>query len=282
MSYLTDEPFSPEEEKFYKRSMRQYNYQKKKKAPETLITNAGLNKSRDRFSIARYSKLVHDYYKIAVRSNAFMINQETYNRILQLIKGRYNNRPYDDLLVCDSITFMPIPNETCSLYYYPFPNAQGEQIEMQLIGSFVNDNYHRKLTISCPFTDSWYGKEPNLIFNFFGNDKTGKIIPKQIQYEGIQLRFNNKSMPFLSSKVTGCFMLTGVEDTVGFNVSYNVNPDWNYRYGVKYVHPPRRVHHHVPHQIISGNKPGDVGYEISSQDFYEDPNEPDPLLEAFK
>lgn len=279
MSYLTDEPLSPEEEEFYKRSVRNY-YIQKAGVPSSkhIYLNASRNKSRSDYGISDFKKLVNDYYKVKVSNKMFIINQTTYDHLLNNIKGRWGNRPINDLITCDSITIHTIPHKRCSLYYHAGSNQQGDTIEFELIGSFVADDYERTLTISCPYTDSFWQNDNHLIFNWFGNDKSGKIIPKTIQANHFVLPYANQTLPFLSPKVYGCFMIMGIQDTIGFNVTCNVDADWNYRNGKRYNHVKRR-HVHIPRQVM--RREDGIGYEIPSQDYMEDPNAPDPLYDLF-
>ena len=85
MSYLTDEPLSPEEEQFYKTSVRKYYYNKAAK-PSFRFTylNAARNKSRADYAINDFKKLVNDFYKIKLSNNMFIINQTTYDHLLNM------------------------------------------------------------------------------------------------------------------------------------------------------------------------------------------------------
>ena len=232
MSYITDEPLSPEEEKFYDQSVRQFRYQSSPPAPETREITASLNISRADYSVPGFSRLFSDFLKIQVpSSHEFLINQQTYNHLLKSICSRFQHRPLADLLICDSITIVPVPHQRCSLYFYPWHNKQNEQIEMQLVGSFVCDKYLRKLTVPCPFSDSFFGPDKKVVFNWYGNDKSGKIVPKTIHLENIESKYSNKTLPFLSPKQSGSYLITGIFDSIAFHVSFNVDVNWKYRFG---------------------------------------------------
>ena len=263
MSYLTDDPLSNEEEKFLKQSVRRFNYQKSRPAPDTLMVTASLNRSRADYGVNDYHRIFHDYIKIKVpESGQFLINQRTYDHLLSNIKGRFQHKPINDLLVCDSIVIVPIPNHRCSLYYYPHRNAEGEKIEMDLIGSFVCDHNLRKLPISCPYTDSFFGPDRKVLFNWYGNDPRGKIIPKTIEVPSLELSYNNKSCPFLAPNQHGSYLITGVCDTIAFHVTFNVDVNWNYRNGRRFNRKHRIHRFHVPEKYLYGNNPGDIGWRI--------------------
>lgn len=284
MSYLNDEPLNDEEERFLKQSERRYNYQQVPPPPDTLRVRATLNQNRADYGINDFRRIFHDYIKIKVReSGQFLINQRTYDHLLNNIKGRFQHNPINDLLVCDSIVIVPVPNHRCSLYFYPHKNREGEEIEMELVGSFVCDNYLRKLPVSCPYSDSFFGPGRKVSFNWYGNDKQGKIIPKTIEMPDIELSYNNKSVPFLSPHQKGSYLITGICDTIAFHVSFNVDVSWNYRFGRRYNrrprhHPPRQVH--IPRQIIGDEN--EIHFEIPSQDIIEEDYEEDPLLRALE
>lgn len=286
MSYLTDEPLSPEEERFIKQSERQFNYQNIPQPADTIPITATLNKARSDYGADDFKRIYHDYLKVQVpTSGQYLINQRTYDHLLLNIKARFQHKPHNDLLVCDSIVIVPIPNKRCSIYYYPHGTKEGEQIEMELIGSFVCDNNLRKLPVSCPYTDSFFGPDRKVLFNWYGNDKYGKIIPKTIECPDLELKYSNTSYPFLSPNNRGSFLITGICDTIAFNVTFNADANWNYRFGRQYNRKPKPKpirRYHVKRRIIPGNNPGDIGWEIPSQDIEEDPNAPDPLLEIFQ
>lgn len=284
MSYLSDEPLSHEEEKAVLRAERQYIYQNRRLPPKSidnLPVPITANHSRADYSIHEYMQLKSDYFKITIppsSPNCFQINSNTYEHLLRLIKRRYGHYPRNGTLICDTITIMPIPNQRCCLYYRIGENDADEPGQYQLISSFVADRYTRKMSVSCPYSDSFVG-DRKCIFNWFGNDKTGRIVPKTIS-TNLTLPALNGHMPWLTSKPFGSFFLYGVCDAIGFHCSFIGEPNWQ----PKKLHRYHTAKHylrkeHIPSQKISLD--GDIGYEIPSQDIEYDPNAPDPLIEAF-
>ena len=231
MSYLIDEPLTKEEEKAVLHAERQYIYQIRRKPPsviEGLPVPITPNHSRTDYSVPDFIQLKSDYFKISLPQSSprcFQINSTTYEHLLRLIKRRYRHYPKNGTLICDSITIMPIPNQRCCLYYRVGENEANDPGEYKLISSFVADRYTRKLSVSCPYSDSLVA-DSRCIFNWYGNDKTGRIVPKTIISDYLLPNINGH-MPWLTSKPLGSFFIYGIYDTIGFHCSFIGDPTWN-------------------------------------------------------
>ena len=230
MSYLSDEPLSHEEEKAVLRAERQYVYEKRRLPPTQihgLPVHITANHSRPDYSVPDFLQLKSDYFKITLPMSSphcFQINSTTYEHLLRLIKRRYGHFPKNGSLICDSITIVPFPNQRCSLYYRIGENDDNEVGDYQLINSFVADRYSRKLTVSCPYSDSFVGGS-KCIFNWYGNDRTGRIVPKSTVTEFV-LPSNNGHMPWLTSHPLGSFFIFGICDAIGFHCTFIGDPVW--------------------------------------------------------
>lgn len=288
MSYLSDVPLSPEESKYLQRVERFFNYSHRTGAPDSLTklpvpytSNFTIDDGGD----LNRTHVISDYFKIDIRnkSNGILLNTTLYHQINKLIKRRYGYFPVNGSFKCDSISIVPIPNHECSIYYQPGNNeADSPECNFELIGSFVSDSKTRKLTVTCPYTDSKYG-DRQLYFNWFGNDsQTGRIIPRVIRSD-FHLLVTNTNMPFLQAAPYGSIFINGIQDAVGFNVSFigdyrhsaRSKPAYTRSWRVRQLHASRR---HRIHRYVSQGPRG-VNYELPSEDVSDDPR--DQLLEYY-
>lgn len=300
-SILTDDPLTEAEEIALGQAERELRIQSRLRAifqnplpPRSIIAeypNLTPHQGNDNIHDVNQYSIISDYFKIDLRrkSDTFFLNSSTYEHVCNLIRLRYGARPKYDQLSCCSITIVPVPKQRVSIYY-----AWGDyqnQARFILAGSFVADKYERKLTLSCPFVDSWF-ETPNIIIPFYKNEKTtGKIKSENIvinfhQGDG---KIKNINYPFLTSKQILTYMITGIGDSIGFNVSFLFNPDtparktpaYERQWRIKNNLPPSRRNIKRQKTISTrlGN-PNEVGYLISSEDIPE--TEGDPLFEAYQ
>lgn len=276
MSYLTDDPLSFDEELALRRSEHAYRKDQLRQVPSSIrpAFNSGyVNYIGNHF----LPTLQNDYFKIDIRRNSthtFVINSQTNEHLQNLIKSRYGKRPLNKYLISNSITIVPCPGQICSLYYHPGKYKSGEHPKFHLISSFVAPPYPVKYSISAPFSDSKYpGK--TCLFNWFQNNAIGDVISTVVQSK-YTLPENNQTLAWIQPDPLGAFMITGITDAIGFHCSFILNDNYTYR------QQPRYTRHYVPRQLIGGNRPGEIGYEIPSQEFYEDNAQEDPLLHALR
>lgn len=288
MSYLSDAPLSPDEEKYLSRIERFYNYSHRTGAPDSLTrlpvpytSNHYIDDGGD----LNRTHVICDYFKIDIRNkpNGILLNTTLYQKICTLIKRRYGYFPVNGSLKCDSVSFVTIPNHECSIYYQPGNNdADSPECNFELVGTFVADSKPRKFTVTCPYTDSMFG-DRQLYFNWFGNDRqTGRIIPRVIK-SSFHLLVANKNMPFLQAQPYGSIFINGIQDAVGFHVSfigdYRHSPRTKLAYTrswrVGQMHASRR--HRFHHYVSEGSR--GVNYELPSEDVSDDSR--DQLLEYY-
>ena len=226
MHYISDDPLSPEEKKAMRLAKRQYNYENIPPPPKRLnflpIVPTS-NEAQVEYDNNTLQKITSDYFKISFPRGALpclVLNTTTYQQVLNLIKSRYGNYPLNGTFICNAITIVPKPKGSCSLYYQVGQNRANDPVNFKLIASFVADKYERKFSISCPYTDSIYGN--HLIFNWFGNDKTGRIVPKVYQ-TNYELQYQNTNMPWLCPNPLGSYFIDGIIDSIGFHCTFNID-----------------------------------------------------------
>lgn len=287
MSYIDDSNLDEKEERLLNQAERQYRYENAPSPPEILnilpihyYGNPPIKQSIVTESIPPYrTYMTNDRFKIDIRGqpNCFHISTNTYYRLLKLIKSRYGAYPSQNYLVCDSISIVALPNTVCSLYYQPGLRESNQPCEFQLIGSFVNDRYAREFHVPCPYSDSMHGTDPICLFPFYSNTKTGKIVSR-IYSSDYQLPSINTTMPWIQKNPLGSFFIDGIFDHITFNCSFSMQLGKFPRTTARYDHTYKRTRYTVHGQKIKGfNKKNRIDYNTESQDYWEDPRDPDPL-----
>lgn len=296
MSFLTDEPLTPQEERAIDKA--EFNYSRKYTySPKTLqqlpipVTS---NKPVPDTDTINGEHAMSDYFKIDIRNNqhCILLNTSIYVRLARMIKYRYGHYPLHNSLICTSITIIPQPNKRCTLYYSEGQNSAGEQPTFEKIASFVGKFPYQKLSIGCPYTDSLTDAK-HVAFNWFHNNKkTGTITPirKTTDY---YLPSDNTNLPWICADPYGSFFIDGISDAVGFNVtfigssgwgSYRNTPMYNRAFYVRnkrraglYGHRKHRTH--VSHMTLG--EPGEIQWEIPSREVSEY-DDYDPLLDLLQ
>lgn len=273
MSYLNDDPLSFEEEQAIHSAELSYALESIPRSLRPQFNTGSVNDNGNHF----LPTLQNDYIKIDIRRNhshTFIINSQTHQRLFELIHSRFGLRPLNNYIVCNSITIVPCPDQICSLYYHAGQYDEAEHPKFKLIGSFLAPHKPVKYSIPCPYSDSKYGGD-KCIFNWLRNNSVGDVMPSS-KISSYTLRDNNTTMGWIQPEPLGAFMITGITDAIGFHCSFILNDNFPYRQG------PRYTRYYVPRQRIGGDRPGEVGYEIPSQEFYQDEAQEDPLLVALR
>ena len=267
MSYLTDEPLTPQEERAVNDAENEYtrlHIYSPKKLQQLPIPVTSNKPVADTDTITG-ERVMTDYFKIDIRNNqhCILLNTSTYIRLSRMIKYRYGHYPLHNSLVCTSITIIPQPNRRCTLYYAEGQNASGEQITFEKIASFVGKFPYQKLSIGCPYTDS-LSDDKHVAFNWFHNNKkTGAIVPLR-KTTNYYLPTNNTNLPWICADPYGSFFIDGISDAVGFNVTFIGSANWSgYRNTPMYnrafyvrnkrragIYKHRKHRTHVPHMTL--------------------------------
>lgn len=276
MSYIEDQYLDDDEEAAVQSAERQYIQEQLNSVPDTL--RPSFNPGSNTYTGNHYlPTLENDYIKIDIsrnQTNTFIISSQTNQHLQNLIKSRFGRRPLNHYLISNSITIVPVPNQPCSLYYHSGQYPSDQHPKFHLISSFVAPPYPVKYSVGCPFSDSKI-KGNKCIFNWFRNNEAGQVVP-DVVISKYFMPEKNQSMSWIQPEPFGSFMITGITDAIGFHCSFILNDNYMYRQG------PRYTRHHVPRQIIGGNQPGEIGYEIPSQDFIQDNAQEDALLHALR
>ena len=162
----------------------------------------------------------------------------------------------------------------CSLYYHAGQYDASEHPKFKLIGSFLAPHNPVKYSIPCPYSDSKYGGN-KCIFNWLRNNSLGDIMPSS-KISSYTLPESNQSMGWIQPEPFGAYLITGIQDAIGFHCSFILNDNFPYKQG------PRYTRYYVPRQKIGGDRPGEVGYEIPSQEIIQDNAQEDALLHALR
>ena len=207
------------------RAVRRFNRQNLRSAPLQLnhlpipITS---NRPFDDTDTFNGERIISDYFKIDLRdsSDCILLNTTFYHRLARLIHNRYGDFPLHGSLVCTSITILPKPDQRCSLYYCSGHNdADPSDITFDLIGSFIGNHKPAKLSVGCPYTDS-LNRDRYVRFNWFTNHhQTGVTIPQLIKTH-YELYYANTNMPWVCANPFGSYFINGIQDSIGFNVSF--------------------------------------------------------------
>ena len=276
MSYLDDQELTPEELQALQDAEKFHIQSELDAVPRSLVPayNTGhLHYVGNRF----LPSLLNDYIKIDIRRNSnsfFIISSKTNEHLQKLIQSRFGMSPMNKYLICTSITIVPCPNQVCSLYYHSGRYIETDHPKFKLISSFLAKPFPVKYSIACPFSDS-KTKSNHCIFNWLRNNEYGDIAPATV-ISKYTLPETNQSMPWIMPEPYGAYMITGITDAIGFHCTFILNDNYTYRQS------PRYTRYYVPRQRIGGDRPGEVGYEIPSQEFYQDNAQEDPLLRALR
>lgn len=300
-SFLTDDPLTEAEEIAIGKEEREFRIQSRLRAiygapkpPKTIIAeypNITPHQRNDNIQDLKQDVIISDYFKIDLRnkSDKFFLNSSTYEKLCNLIRLRYGERPKYDQLSCCSITFVPQPKQVVSIFY-----AVGDyhnKAMFTLAGSFVADKYERKLTVSCPFVDSWF-ETPHIVIPWFKNEKsTGKIKQENIEIKMFlgDGTIKNTNYPWITINQQITYLITGVGDSIGFNVSFlsglnshaRSTPAYERQYRIRNGLPPSRKSIRRQQTISTRlGRPDEVGYLIPAEDIPE--TDGDPLFEAFQ
>ena len=166
MSYIDDEPLTPDDERRYKRTIRKFNLSNTDPAPQYITCSGIINKQQLGWDMHSKQKIVNEYIKLSLGdSDRILIDNNIYNRLMLNIKHKYGHFPSNGGLISDLITIIPKPNARCSLYYHSGELNKEDTFRYELIASFVNDEEIRKLSIGCPFTDSLKSSDKHLIWS---------------------------------------------------------------------------------------------------------------------
>lgn len=245
MSYLDDQPLSPQEleaienaESEYRRRYRRlssfHKRQKKSYLPKGRIGNVDIQETNP-YSVKT------EYLKVQVQ-NEIIFDSNLYERVKNLIRTRWGGYPFANSLVCTSITITPIAGSTTTLLYRPDGNNNWYQIGQFYCPHTSNPNL--RLSMKCPFTDSIY-RDSILHWPFFKQSETGEIVQYTYVNDDIGLFEKNDTMPFLSTRMYGIIAITGITDCVTLDVSFTINVDRMRKAGPAYN---RRLRFNVPRQ----------------------------------
>lgn len=276
MSYLDDQELTPDEEQAILSAEQSYIQSELESVPRSVVPSfsaGSVNYTGNRF----LPTLENDYIKIDISRNythTFVISSQTNEHLQNLIKSRFGKRPLNKYLICNSITIVPCPNQICSLYYHSGRYKSNEHPKFKHIASFLAPSYPVKYSIACPYSDSKF-KSNKCIFNWLSNTELGDITPVTI-HSKYTLPEKNQTMSWIQPDPWGSYMITGITDVIGFHCSFILNDNYTYR------QQPRYTRYYVPRQLIGGNNPGEVGYEIPSQEFIQDNAQEDPFLHALR
>lgn len=246
--------------------------------------------------------LIHEVVKLPVSSNhAFIISNMTFNEIKRKLENYYHCTVND--IQCTSILFKPIVGRRVHYYFQWDRNPNNSQVNMKQIGAFKCFRQHMKLSLNCPFVDSYYQNQSyqrGWALPFYKNNEDNDVVPT-IYFPKIRsLILQNDVLPFLGVNVqNGLYYLTGIEDNIAFQCAVyvpregyeNALAKHQFRRTAREPTPWRRSHHsrtprqreisreHIPRYMMG--QQGEIQYEIPSQDIEYDNNE-DPLLAAFQ
>lgn len=276
MSYLDDQELTPEELQALQVAEQSHLQYELDSVPRSVVP--AYNTGHLHYVGTRFlPTLETDYIKIDIRRNSdhfFVISSKTNEHLQKLIKSRFGLSPMNNYLYCTSITIVPCPNQVCSLYYHSGQYNERDHPKFKLISSFLAKPYPVKYSIACPYSDSKFGNN-KCVFNWLRNNSLGDIEPATI-ISKYTLPENNQSMPWIMPEPFGAYMITGITDAIGFHCSFIMPDNFMFR------DTPRYTRYYVPRQVIGGDRPGEVGYEIPSQEWYEDNAREDPLLRALR
>lgn len=229
--------------------------------------------------------------------NSFIIDMDTYRHILQILESRHGDKtPVNNQFDCLSISIVTLPNTHCCLYYRPNDDSSDK---FYLIGEIQTQSKSKKFTIPCPYSDSYFNMKQiqpspegysTLYFNWLYNSSAGRIIPFAYRSR-FYIPDPNGLMPWLSYQMYGSYLITGLTDHITFNITFVLDSRspiiGRRQMAVRRIKEIRKQEHqkhrhvdHTPRQMLGD--PGEIQYEIPSQEYVYYSDEEDPLLKALK
>lgn len=217
----------------------------------TTIPNYHVQYPHERHMVS-YPYLFDTYVKLPISPHYgyFLIDNGVYERIKDKLQQQLSTPIYG--IHCQTITIRPDP-KTNTHYFFQYEGCPTHP-KMQSVGWFHSTDDKMKLTVSCPFYDSYYSgvSEKHFVIPWYRQTHfaTSEVVADNF-ISPVPTNTNHGCLiPFLSPEHdVGLFFFTGIKDTIGFYCTVllnqtQINPDVFNRDSVKPPRPSMKRSHH--------------------------------------